>query len=72
MASSSSQRPNQPLLLGLVGGSVVLLMVLMMFSGNGRAQQENPALVEQTVNVLPVKLQNVIGQWDEWNQHHKQ
>ena len=55
MSSSSSQRPNQPLLLGLVGGCVVLLMVLMMFSGNGRAQQENPALVEQTVNVLPVK-----------------
>ncbi len=61
MSSSSSQRPNQPLLLGLVGGCVVLLMVLMMFSGNGRAQQENPALVEQTVNVLPVKYQNTFA-----------
>ena len=61
MSSSSSQRPNQPLLLGLVGGSVVLLMVLMIFSGNGRAQQENPALVEQTVNVLPVKYQNTFA-----------
>ena len=60
MSSSSSQQPNQPLLLGLVGVSVILLMVLMMFSGNGRAQQENPALVEQTVNVLPVK----------YHQHH--
>ena len=61
MSSSSSQRPNQPLFLGLVGGSVVLLMVLMIFSGNGRAQQENPALVEQTVNVLPVKYQNTFA-----------
>lgn len=61
MSSSSSQQPNQPLLLGLVGVSVILLMVLMMFSGNGRAQQENPALVEQTVNVLPVKYQNTFA-----------
>ena len=61
MSSSSSQQSNQPLLLGLVGGSVILLIVLMMFSGNGRAQQENPALVEQTVNVLPVKYQNTFA-----------
>lgn len=61
MSSSSSQQPNQSLLLGLVGVSVILLMVLMMFSGNGRAQQDNPALVKQTVNVLPVKYQNTFA-----------
>ena len=61
MSSTSSQQANQPLLLSLVGISVLLLMVLMMFSGNGRAQQENPALVEQSVNVLPVKYQNTFA-----------
>lgn len=61
MTQAKAQSSNQSLLFILVGASVILLMILMMFSGAGSAQQRNPEVVGQIVDVMPVKYQDTFA-----------
>lgn len=58
MTQTKTQNSHQSLLLILVGVSVILLMSLMMFSGFGNAQHRSPEVVEQIVDVIPLKYQD--------------
>ena len=61
MTQTKTQNSNQSLLFILVGVSVILLMSLMMFSGFGNAQHRSPEVVEQIVDVIPVKYQDTFA-----------
>lgn len=60
MAKAQAQSSNQILLFMLVGASVILLMILMMFSGAGSAKQDSTEVVVQIVDVTPVQYQDTL------------
>ena len=60
MAKAQAQSSNEILLFILVGASVILLMILMMFSGAGSAKQDSTEVVVQIVDVTPVQYQDTL------------
>lgn len=60
MAKAQAQSSNQILLFMLVGASVILLMILMMFSGAGSAKQDSTEVVVQIVDVTPIQYQDTL------------
>ena len=76
MAKAQAQSSNEILLFILVGASVILLMILMMFSGAGSAKQDSTEVVVQIVDVTPVQYQDTLTKayraMDESNQCHRQ